>query len=121
MMTTEQIQLAREVLRTESTHSLHTRKALNISTAHIPMHTNAALCDDESDEPDALSASLSYSPVDGCWFIYISEHHATLKHPEHPELEALIELAYHLRYDFLILDCDADRLPAELGYPVFEW
>jgi hypothetical protein len=105
-------------------NTTYMRRSLVTSTAHIPMGTNTAMLNDDVEmlEDGDIYNVLSYDKVDGGWNIFVSDLQVEMaKESGHPELAALIELAYRQDFAYLVLDMDAPELPESFGKPVFEW
>lgn len=100
-----------------------TETILSVSTGHIPRRTADALGQEDSNRcaNAALWDVLAYEPwADYGWIIYAGEVPEEVR-TEHPELARLIDLARENGFYYLRLDCDANTLPEELGYPSLEW
>ena len=97
---------------------LPTRKMLDISTTHIPEHTATALGGLYDYLYAPLFNDLAYTPWGGYgWIFYVGEDYGEYG-AEHPELAAVIEFARSAGYDYLKLDCDAEKID---DLPTFEW
>lgn len=107
-------------------HPMYTRRSLVISTAHVPLATDVALHQDDAEViqlPDeAIGWHLGYYAEDNGWSIYVSDNQIEVaKQCGHPELAALLALAYQNDFDYLVLSCDAPKLPESFGLPTFDW
>lgn len=105
-----------------------TQRILCLSTAHVPEETSHALFDDEDFSEETIHDILSIDPLEHGWLIWISSdknigeaNEQTVDEHGHAELAALLKLARENGFTYLKLDSDGPTLPAELGFPTFEW
>lgn len=107
------------------THNVLAKQILEVGTSQIPKHTAEALgMNPQARESAPLWNVLSYEPwAEFGWILWTTERDP-LPEPftqQHSELAALLKFAAGEGFQYLKLDCDADCLPKELGFPVFEW
>lgn len=98
------------------------QKLLDVWSGHIPEDTACALYQDLADHK-GLWFDMAYEKWSTYgWIINVDESSIeAVKNSGHLELAQLLILAYQEDYQYLKLDCDAQVLPADSGFAIFNW